>query len=212
MNPSTALCTHQKPDSNVEKSKFHKKERKIEPCFSNLTDIDEMLHFEEGEAVALEDAERVEQGGDLLPEPPSCARRGDEGLEEEAAAIPDAEGGAAVVAGELGGEVEEAGEAEGVEVLGVDDGAAGFEGVAGERDGGGAAADEAGPFEDADGGEGGRGGAEEVGQRGAGDAGADDADVGGRGRGYALLIGDYNTRRRGRRRRERWKEKDDEED
>lgn len=169
-----------------------------------------MLHSEEGEAVALEDAKRIEQGGDLLPEPPSSARRGDEGLEEEAAAIPDAEGGAAVAAGELGGEVEEASEAEGVEVLGVDDGAAGFEGVAGERDGGGAAADEVGPFEDADSGEGGRGGAEEVGQRGAGDAGADDADVGGRGRGYALLIGDCNTR--GRRRRERWKEEDGEED
>lgn len=172
-----------------------------------------MLHFEEGEAVALEDAKRIEQGGDLLPEPRSSARRGDEGLEEEAAAIPDAKGGAAVAAGELGGEVEEAGEAVGVEVLGVDDGAAGFEGVAGERDGGGAAADDAGPFEDADGGEGGRGGAEEVGQRGAGDAGADDADLGGMGRGYALLIGDCNTRRRRRRRRrEGWKEEDEDED
>lgn len=159
-----------------------------------------MLHFEEGEAVALEDAKRIEQGGDLLPEPPSRAGRGGEGLEEEAAAIPDAEGGVAVAAGELGGEVEEAGEVAGVKVLGVDDGAAGFEGVAGERDGGGAAADEIGPFEDADGGEDGRGGggaAEEVGQRGAGDAGADDADVGWRGRCYALLIGDCNTRRRG---------------
>lgn len=165
-----------------------------------MTDIDEMLHFEEGEAVALEDAKRIEQGGDLLPEPPSCAPREDEGLEEEAVAIPDAEGGVAAAAGELGGEVEEAGEVEGVEVLGVDDGAAGFEGVTGERDGGGAAADEVGPFEDADSGEGGRGGgaAEEVGQRGAGDAGADDADVGGRWRGYALLIGDCNTRRRRR--------------
>lgn len=85
-------------------------------------------------------------------------------------------------------EVEEGGEAEGVEVLGVNDGGAGLKGVAADGDGGHAAAYGGAAFEDLDVGEAGGGGGggagvvfEEMGEGGTGDTAADDADRGGRG-------------------------------
>lgn len=123
--------------------------------------LNEAFHPEEREAIAAEEEERVEKLVDLAVDCRAGAAGRREGLEHEALAIPHAEprgigrrgGGGVGVGIVLGGlglplESEEGGEANGVEVLGVDDRGTGLEIVAADGDRGHASAHPAAPLED----------------------------------------------------------------